>query len=96
LNPTPLILAQSNFRWSALTPCGLFSASSFLQISDYPRETRRKDLMIQLPLFPPAAAPDKPLPDAVRRQAGELVSALLMAVISASEKQGPRDGDSDE
>jgi hypothetical protein len=52
--------------------------------------------MIQLRLFPPPAALDKPLPDEVRRQASELVSDLLMAVIETrTEKQGPRDGDSD-
>jgi hypothetical protein len=53
--------------------------------------------MIQLRLFPPPAAPDKPLPEMVRRQACELVSALLMAVIEArTEKQGPREGENDE
>jgi len=52
--------------------------------------------MIQLRLFPPPAAPDKPLPIEVRRQAGELVSDLLIAVIAArSEKQRSREGDSD-
>lgn len=53
--------------------------------------------MIQLHLFPPPAAPDKPLPEEVRRQARELVSDLLIAVIVArSEKQPTREGDSNE
>ena len=52
--------------------------------------------MIQLRLFPPPAAPDKPLPDEVRRQAREPVRDLLIAVILASaEKQSPREEDSD-
>ena len=51
--------------------------------------------MIQLRLFPPPAAPDKPLPDKVRREACELVSDLLIAVVEAStEKQRSGEGDS--
>ncbi len=51
--------------------------------------------MIQLRLFPPPAAPDKPLPDEVRRKARDLVSDLLIAVIAARcEKQRSREGDS--
>ena len=53
--------------------------------------------MIQLPLFPPPAAPDKPLPAMVRKQARALLSALLIAVIEASTKQqAPREGGNDE
>lgn len=52
--------------------------------------------MIQLHLFPPPAAPDKRLPEAVRRKAHELVSDLLIAVIAAcSEEHRSRKGDSD-
>ena len=51
--------------------------------------------MIQLHLFAPPAAPDNPLPEEVRRKAGDLVSDLLIAVIVAcSEKQPTREGDS--
>ena len=51
--------------------------------------------MIQLHLFPPPAAPDEPLPEAVRRKARDLVSDLLIAVIAAcSEKQPSGEGDS--
>ncbi len=50
--------------------------------------------MIQLRLFPPPASPDKPLPDNVRRQASELVSDLLIAVILASaDKQRSQEKD---
>lgn len=40
--------------------------------------------MIQLRLFPPPAAPDKPLPEEVRREARDLVAELLIAVIVAN------------
>ena len=50
--------------------------------------------MTQLRLFPPPAAPDKPLPDQVRREARELVTDLLIAVIeSSTETQRSREGD---
>ena len=50
--------------------------------------------MIQLRLFPPLAAPDKPLPDKVRKQACDLVADLLIAVVKAStEKQRSREKD---
>ncbi len=52
--------------------------------------------MIQLRLFPPEVAPDKPLPDEVRKQACDLVADLLIAVIEApTERQPFREGDSD-
>ncbi len=51
--------------------------------------------MMQLALFPPPAVPDKPLPDEVRREACELVTDLLIAVIeSSTEKPRSREGDS--
>ncbi len=51
--------------------------------------------MIQLHLFPPPAAPDKPLPDEVRGEARDFVADLLIAVIVAStEKHRSREGDS--
>ena len=50
--------------------------------------------MIQLRLFPPPAAPDEPLPDTVRREACELVSDLLIAVVLArTDKQRSQEGD---
>ena len=52
--------------------------------------------MIQLNLFPPPAAPDRPLPDEVRKQADVLVADLLIAVIEATaERQRSQEGDSD-
>jgi hypothetical protein len=50
--------------------------------------------MIQLGLFPPPAAPDNPLPEKARREAGELLAELLIAVIDASaETRRSREGD---
>jgi len=39
--------------------------------------------MQQLSLFPPPAAPPKPLPDDARNEARNLVSDLLVAVMTA-------------
>ncbi len=53
--------------------------------------------MTQLSLFPPPAASDRPLPESVRKQARELVSALLIAVFEArGETQRRREADEDE